>query len=191
MLAFLENTISVVIDGAPVARVEDDSFDHGNFGIGSGWHGAQIASIAVSAQPPLEDLARNKRSTASSQWSEEYGAGNADDGNPGTRWNAASGKAAGEWLEIDLGKPTRFQRTVIRQFGDRITRYKIQYWDSNQNQWRDAFSGGPMRGIQRDQFPAITGSKLRLLVQETRGGQTPSISSLAAYDQEPPAGRRP
>ena len=122
---------------------------------------------------------RSKSSTASSQWSEEYGAGNADDGNSSTRWNAADGKSAGEWLEIDLGKPTRLRRTVIRQFGDRITRYTIQYWDGNA--WRAAFTGGPMQPIQCDRFPAVTGSKLRLLVEETRGGQTPSIFSLAAY----------
>jgi len=46
-LAFFENKISVVIDGAQVVRIEDNSFDHGNFGIGSGWHGAQFASIAI------------------------------------------------------------------------------------------------------------------------------------------------
>jgi hypothetical protein len=78
---------------------------------------------------------------------------------------------------------------VIRQFGDRITRYKIQYWDGNQ--WREAFTGGPMGAVQRDQFPAVIGSKLRLLVQETKGGQTPSIFSLAAYNQESPAEHRP
>jgi hypothetical protein len=49
-LAFLENKISVVIDGAQVARIEDNRVDHGNFGIGSGWHGAQFANLAIRSQ---------------------------------------------------------------------------------------------------------------------------------------------
>ncbi len=186
-LACRAEMIAVAIDGTEVARISDTSFDHGNCGIGSGWHGAQFANIAIRSQPPLDDLARGKPATASSQWSEQFSAGHADDGNFATRWNAAEGKAGGEWLEIDLGKPTQFRRTVIRQFGDRITRYKIQYWDSTKNQWRDAFSGGPMSVTQRDSFPAVTGSKLRLLVQETKGGQTPSIFALSLYDQRPTA----
>ncbi len=94
-LAFLDNKISVVIDGAQVARIEDNSVDHGNAGVGSGWHGAQVANIAIHSQALLEDLARGKPATASSQWSEEYRATRANDGNLGTRWNAAEGKAAG------------------------------------------------------------------------------------------------
>ena len=64
-LAFLDNKISVVIDGAPVARIEDNSVDHGNAGIGSGWHRAQVANIAIHSQALLEDLARGKPATAS------------------------------------------------------------------------------------------------------------------------------
>ncbi len=104
-LAFCAETISVMIDGTQVARLVDRSSDHGNFGIGSGWHGAQFANIAVCSQPPLDDLARGKPAIASSQWSEEYRAARADDGNLATRWNAADGKAAGEWLEIDQEPP--------------------------------------------------------------------------------------
>jgi len=51
-LAFFENTISVAIDGAQVARIEEKSFDHGNFG--SGWHGAQFANIAIRQELPTE-----------------------------------------------------------------------------------------------------------------------------------------
>jgi F5/8 type C domain len=154
------------------------------------WAAVRQHRHPLRSQPPLEDLARGKPTIASSQWSEEFSAAKADDGNLSTRWNAAEGKAAGEWLEIDLGRPTRFQRTVIRQFGERITRYKIQYWNGNRNQWREAFTG-PMGAVQRDRFPAVIGSKVSLLVQETKGGQTPSIFSLAAFNEESPAERSP
>jgi len=186
-LALHENDISVAIDGAQVARIEDNSVDHGNAGIGSGWHAAQFANITIRSHPPLDDLAKGKPAIASSLWSEEYRPARANDGNSTTRWNAAEGKAAGEWLEIDLGRPRRFHRAVIRQFDDRITRYKLQYWDGQD--WREAFAGGPMGAVLRASFPAVIGTKVRLLVQETRGGQTPSIFSLAVYDQDSPAER--
>jgi Glycosyl hydrolase family 59/F5/8 type C domain/Galactocerebrosidase, C-terminal lectin domain len=178
-LAFQDDEISVAIDGSQVARVQDSSVDHGNAGIGCGWHPAQFANIAIHSQPPREDLARGKPATASSQWSEEYPASKVNDGDFNSRWNAADGKSTGEWLEIDLGRPTSFDRTLIRQFDNRITRYKIQYW--NGSAWRDAVSGGPMAAVQRDQFSAVSGSKLRLLVLETRGGQTPSVFSIGCY----------
>jgi hypothetical protein len=96
-----------------------------------------------------------------------------------TRWNAAEGTSAGVWLEIDFGAPTMFDRTVIYQFEERIIRYRVQYWDGAA--WREACSGGPMAAVQRDQFPAVKGTRLRLLLLETRGGQTPSIYSLGCF----------
>ncbi len=38
-----------------------------------------------------------------------------------------------------------------------------------------------MRAVQRDKFPAVTASKVRLLVVETKGGETPSIFKFAIY----------
>jgi len=183
-LSFLDNRITVAIDGAQEAPIEDNSFDQGNAGIGSGWHGAQFANIAIHSVPPPArvDLARGKSARASSQWNVEYTADKANDGNPGTRWNSADGKTAGEWLEIDFGKPTAFNQTVIEQFGERITKYKIQYWDGVQ--WVDALVGGPMHAGQRDRFPLVTGSKARLIVLDTKGGETPSIFKFAVYNKE-------
>ena len=76
---------------------------------------------------------------------------------------------------------------MIRRFGDRITQYKFQYWE---------ISGAKPSPVSRvvpssAWFPAVTGSKVRLLVQETRGGQTPSIFSLGAYNHQSPTERRP
>ncbi len=46
-LSFLGSKIAVAIDGAQVAQIEDKTFDHGNAGIGSGWHGAQFANVVI------------------------------------------------------------------------------------------------------------------------------------------------
>jgi galactosylceramidase len=178
-LAFLDSEISASIDGRQVVRLEDNLIDHGNAGIGCGWHPAQFANLVIHSQPAPMDLARGQPARASSQWSEEYGPSQSNDGQLTTRWNAENGKSAGEWLEIDLGASALFDRVVIQQFGDRITRYKIQSW--NGTAWLDAYSGGPMAAVERARFPAITGSKVRLLVLETRGGQTPSIYSISCF----------
>jgi hypothetical protein len=52
--AFFDYTISAVIDGTQVTRIDNKNFDHGNCGIGSGWHGAQFANIVIRQQPPAE-----------------------------------------------------------------------------------------------------------------------------------------
>jgi galactosylceramidase len=183
-LWFLGNLITVTIDGADAAKVEDNTFDHGNAGIGSGWHGSQFANLTIHSrpQPAMINLALGKPASASSQWGEEFAAGKANDGNLGTRWNSAEGKSADEWLEINLGQSTCFNRTVIRQFEDRITKYKVQYWDGSQ--WRDAVAGGSMQAIQRDNFPAVIASKVRLLVVATKDLQTPSIFEFAIYHEK-------
>ncbi len=176
-LSFADDEITAYLDNHIVARIEDHTFQRGNAGIGCGWHAAQFANIFMDSKPLAEDLARGKPARASSQWSGQFGADKANDGNPATRWNAADGKTVGEWLEVDLGKPVGFNRTVIHQFEERITKYKIQYWDGKA--WRDCVVGGPMRATQRDRFPEVTASKVRMLVLATKDGQTPSIFDFA------------
>jgi len=180
-LSFLDDTIAATIDGAVVAKILDDHFDHGNAGIGSGWHGAQFANITIDSGLPSAglNLAAGRTSRASSQWSAEFAAAKANDGDPVSRWNSAGGKSSGEWLEIDLGRRVPFNRTVLRQFGDRVTKYQIQYFSGGE--WRTAADRGVMRALQRDSFPTVTGSKVRLLVVETQAGQPPSIFEFGVY----------
>ncbi|MGC8643242.1 MAG: hypothetical protein ACP5XB_25555 [Isosphaeraceae bacterium] len=46
-LGFQDHTISAGIDGVEIARVDDERVDHGNVGIGCGWHHAQFANITI------------------------------------------------------------------------------------------------------------------------------------------------
>jgi hypothetical protein len=66
----------------------------------------------------------------------------------------------------------RLHQAVFRQFEQRITKYRIQYWDGTQ--WADAFRGGPMKSYQCDSFPEVITAKARLLVEETNGKE-PSL----------------
>ncbi len=181
-LQFSGNAIKVTIDGNQVGKAEDKTWATGMAGIGCGWHGAQFDNLSIQVIPSPVNLALGKVATASSQWSSDYAAGKASDGDGATRWNAQHGKTAGEWVEIDLGGKTSFNGTLLRQFENRITAYKIQYWD--ENQWKDAYTGGIMKTVQNDSFPKVNAAKIRLLVLDTKDRETPSVLELEVFCRE-------
>lgn len=186
-LAFTGPSISAYIDGVRVTSIYDTSHSKGMAGLGCGWNLAQFDNFAVQPttgpKPKIDscwlNLAQGKKTTSSSDWSSEYDAAKANDGDASTRWNSAEGKTVGEWLQIDFGKETTFDRTIIHQFTDRITGYKIQYWDGKD--WRDAYTGGVM-GLARkiDDFAPVKSSKIRLLITATRN-QTPTIYEFQVF----------
>ena len=78
-----------------------------------------------------------------------------------------AGKVAGEWLEVDLGGETTFDRTIIDQhipgrYAGGIGAYKIQYW--NGRDWKDLVIGKSMAVRQMDDFTPVTTRKVRLLI---------------------------
>ncbi len=179
-LLFNGNVLSAFIDGNKVAEITETAYPFGLVGFGSGWNNAQFASFSIDYNPIPKDLALHQRAIASGQWSDDYAARCAVDGNPGTRWNSANGSAAGEWLEVDFGKATRFNRVIISQFYLRILKYKIQYWVGDH--WEDVWTGGPMRNVEVIAFPTVKSERVRLLVEKTQNGITPSIYELQVYD---------
>jgi galactosylceramidase len=190
-LAFSGSRIAASIDSIEVKAIEHDTdlmgFGQGMAGLGSGWNNAQFAHFSVreipqTGGPPRRvNLARGKKATASSNYSDNYDARLANDGNPFTRWNSAAGDAAGAWLEVDFGQPTRFNRVAVRQLETRIQKYKIQYLDGAQ--WRDAFSGEAAGECWSASFAPVQAGKVRLLVVSTRNNITPSIFEFAVYNE--------
>jgi galactosylceramidase len=177
--------VTVCVDGAELQTVEDGSLRRGMAGLGSGWNGAEFADFRVRplGGPEPANLALGKRATASSQWSEAYAAAAATDGNAQTRWNAAAGKAVGEWLEVDLGEPTRFNTVVVTQFSRRITHYRLEGLQGQR--WTELCSGS---SAGQDEwtacFPAVEARKVRLVVLEVTAppeSNPPSIFELEAY----------
>jgi len=142
-------------------------------GLGCGWHRAQFDHLAIRVDPAEVNLAYGKAVAASSVWDADHVAANAADGDGfTTRWSAAGGKTAGEWLEVDLGQPMRFDSVTLRPFDERIKGYKVQAWDGAN--WGDAYVGkqlGPHP--ERRQFPAVTARRVRLLVTEAK--EPPSL----------------
>ena len=60
-LAFREETVTAAIDGSQVVRINDKSFNHGNCGIGSGWHGAQFSNITIRSQHASKPTGNGQR----------------------------------------------------------------------------------------------------------------------------------
>lgn len=175
------------MDNRELGQTIDSASAAGLVGVGSGWHGAQFDNLTVRCFGRQVDLALRKHATASSRWSPEYAADRAVDGTLGGRWNSKQGTSAGEWLEVDLGKPTAFNRTVLHQFYDRITKYRIQYQDGGG--WRDAYSGDRMGLVRSDSFPTVTARRIRLFIDATGEAITPSIYGFEVY-RIPDAPRR-
>ena len=116
--------------------------------------------------------------TASSIWSSTYTAAMANDNNFNTRWNSALGQTNNQWIELDWPAPVTYNRTFFTQLYNRILAYKIQHW--NGSAWLDDASNGPAASGQTDSFPAVTASRMRLLM--ISNSQEPSIWELQVYN---------
>jgi galactosylceramidase len=178
-LRLMRDQITARIDEKEACSVSDTTFSRGYVAIGCDYEPVKFAGLSVTAIATASDSIKPVRATSSSDWSTDYTAGKAVDGDFTTRWKPANGKTAGEWLELDFGALQTFNRTEIQQFQDQITRYKIQYWDGTQ--WHDAYAGGPMATSQDDPFPPVTATKVRLLIEATKPGQTPSIFEFQVF----------
>lgn len=125
------------------------------------------------------NLALGATTSASSIWSDDYTAEKANDDDYDTRWNSAGWDVDGSWLEFDFGKEVTFSRTRLTQYDDRILNYSIQYYDG---QWKDAYIGASPGHEQINIFPAVSGTKTRLLV--TDATTCPSIYEFEVYAAE-------
>lgn len=129
---------------------------------------------------PGSNLARTGTASASSIYSATYSADKANDGDTTTsRWNAASGSGANEWLQIEFGTNTTFNRTICREAYNRISGYKIQYY--NGSSWLDACAGTTMGTAKTDTFSAVTASRVRMYVTGISGGSA-SLYEFEVYN---------
>jgi hypothetical protein len=99
------------------------------------------------------------------------------DGNPNTKWNAAEKATVDEWLEIDFGKNTLFDKTIVRESGTAISAYYIQYWDGSS--WLDCATGTTIGVEKTNAFTAVTASKVRLYIAAASG--RPQIAEFEVY----------
>ena len=187
------HTIKVVCNGTQNESSSDyyidvDAFIYGGGGATPTPTPTPTTTPTPTPAPSGTNLALGETASASSTWSAGDGASNANDGDStGTRWAAADETGAGQWLEIDFGTNTTFNRTITKQCFNRITGYKIQYW--NGSAWVDAYTGGVMgTSPKTDDFSSVTASKVRLYitaVQTDVGNIVPAIWEFEVYNTEP------
>lgn len=106
-------------------------------------------------------ISMGKRASASGEWSRQYSAAQAFDGDESTRWGGAPGSTSG-WLAVDLGEPRTFDQVMIlEEPWNRVRRFQLQYKDGEV--WKTFYEGTTL-GSFRTSFKAITARQVRLNV---------------------------
>ena len=184
-LAMQGSSLKCYVDGALVTNVTDSTYASGMAGLGCGWHGAQFDDFTLRQLHRASlNLAPAATARASSVWQNDptYAASMANDGDPTTRWNTGYPTLSNEWLELDFPAPVTFNHTTYSQFDDRIFGYQVQHW--NGAGWSVDVNGGTMGAFASDIFPAVTSSKVRLLL--TNFTSAPSIYEFQVFADPPP-----
>lgn len=125
------------------------------------------------------NLARTATASASSTYGAGYEASKANDGVTSTRWNAASGSYGDEWLKLDFGTAKTFNKTIVREFENRISSYKIQY--DNGSSWVDLVNGTTIGSAKTDNFNSVTTQYVRLYINTISSGSSASIYEFEVY----------
>jgi len=117
-------------------------------------------------------IATGKKATASNifQNSKEFRPAMALDDDPNTRWGCDWGTKSA-WLEVDLGKPTTFDRAIISEPYGRVQQFELQAKEGDQ--WKTFHKGKTIGEHRTAKFPPVTARHVRLNLQKTTDG--PSI----------------
>ena len=99
----------------------------------------------------------------------QYSADKAVDDDPATRWATDTGTKQA-WLEVDLGKPTTFNRAVINEEFDRVQQFELQY--KKDGQWQTITEGTKIGRKLKLEFSPMTARNVRLNILKTSDGPT-------------------
>jgi alpha-L-fucosidase len=116
-------------------------------------------------------LAYGKKAKASNifQNSSGYSADKAVDDDSGTRWATNTGTKQA-WLEVDMGKPTTFNRAFISEEFDRVKEFELQYKEGEQ--WRTITEGTKIGKKLKLEFSPVTARHVRLNILKASDGPT-------------------
>ncbi|HYY10171.1 MAG TPA: discoidin domain-containing protein, partial [Kineosporiaceae bacterium] len=121
-------------------------------------------------------VSRNAVATASSTFSVNTPASNANDVNYLSRWTAAG--TGPEWIQLDFGSAKPIQHIFLQELDDRITSYSLQWW--NGASWVNIQTGTTVGFNKTDvYFAPVTTSRVRLLINSASG--VPTISHFLVY----------
>ena len=141
------------------------------------------ATLPAVDVPGVRSLTTGAKATASNCFRQrpEYAPTMAVDGDDGTRW-ATDGGTTHAWLELDLGRPTRFnQATLAEAFPDRVEQFDLEWLDYDE--WKSFASGTTIGDFWSRRFAPVTARKVRLDVHRASDG--PTIWEFSLFDREP------
>ncbi len=157
-VTFLSAEKSAVVGNYIVYRVAAGAYD---FAV------SEVPLLGI-ANPLVKEKNRSKlaRATASSMYIETeklpgFEAFKSNDEDMTTAWQAAEKDS--QYLEMAWVKPQSFSKVVIKEQGDNIQGYKIQYFDGRQ--WQGLAQGKRCGKDTEHRFKAVTASKCRLLIE--------------------------
>ena len=176
-LRFKGTQITVLLDGKEAGSVSDNSFRHGLAGLGSEYEQVQFDNLIMDGPPPALTPVSV---TSSSDWSAEYTAGNAVDGDPGTRWNTARGLHTG-WLELDFGKPTTVARAAIEESFQRVTKFALEAQQTD-GTWNPVVTGTTIGPGKELKFSPVSVRKFRLNILGSHP-EAPTINELQLFSR--------
>lgn len=135
----------------------------------------------IAPQPlPYSSLTAGERATASNTFQNPRSPHNdpdlAVDDDLFTRWATDTGTKQA-WLEVDLGKPTTFNRTQISEEFRRVQEFELQYKDGSE--WKTFARGTGIGPDYSSQFESVTARYVRLNILKATDG--PMIWEFQLY----------
>jgi len=121
---------------------------------------------------------------SSSDFSADYNASKAFDGDANTRWNSSDITSNEEWIAAKFGKEVTINTVEISEQLDRINGFSIQYLDGTD--WKTCATGTTIGANYKMTFNPVTTTGIRLLIN-TKGFESwkmPSIIDFKAYNHE-------
>jgi hypothetical protein len=143
------------------------------------------------------DLALSATVTTSSQASRRTLAEMAIDGNDrSSRWEAwregrpqttDNGPQTEEWLQVEFREKKTFNRVVLKEYLDRITAYRLEYW--NGVAWIELVAGKEIGVARPREFAPVTADKVRVVITKTKPdsfgmGRNAALNAFEVYGQE-------
>ncbi len=150
--------------------------------------GAMAESNAVRFSVGMENLARGKSVTASSEspWGSAPAAASAVDDDPNTAWRADHREDVPQWLRLDLGTERTISGVSVYWWAARATDYLVQVSTDGEH-WREAFQVKDQRGeMDLLRFDPVRARYVRLFcTQRAVDWASYCIFDLGVYERLP------
>jgi alpha-L-fucosidase len=125
------------------------------------------------------DLAKDKKTTASSVRGRGYEASNVNDGNTETYWASKDSKKEGD-LIIDLGTETEVNRIILQEYiklGQRVKEFSVSAFVDGE--WKNVVNGTTIGHKVIRKFPVVITSRIKVNIIKSKA--SPLISNVELY----------